>query len=174
MIDKAKLNEEFKEYTAEELQYIHDTQQDLYSPEELTYMEEAIARKEEEFRDKLIDYLPEEIECEKCGGPNKFSNETCEYCGHPLNKSSYLKRAAEVAAGGDPDCLREDEDDEESYLFQKVISFLIPLVGFIMGAIMMSGEDPARRSIGKTCIILGIVSAVIYAVIANIFWGSLI
>ena len=46
-----------------------------------------------------------------------------------------------------------------------MISFLIPLVGFILGAILLSKDNEEEKQVGKSCIILGIVAVVISTII---------
>lgn len=174
MIDKAKLDEEFEEYSPEELQYIYETQQDLYSPEELDYMKETVEKKKEALSVAISEFLPDEIECEKCGGPNKFSNDVCEYCGHELDKSPYFRRAARLATGEDPEEAENDEERSESYLFHMVISFVIPLVGLIMGAIMLTSNDADKREIGKRCIIIAIAAMILGGILISFFWSNLL
>ena len=53
----------------------------------------------------------------------------------------------------------------ESYTFHYVVSFLIPFLGFILGANMLSSTDFKRQSVGKTCIILGVASVIISGII---------
>jgi hypothetical protein len=38
------------------------------------------------------------------------------------------------------------------------ISFFIPLVGLVIGVIFLTRPDPESRSLGQTCLILGILS----------------
>lgn len=42
-----------------------------------------------------------------------------------------------------------------------ILSFFIPVVGLIVGIIWMNGEDFEKKAIGKTCLIIGIVSIVL-------------
>lgn len=42
-----------------------------------------------------------------------------------------------------------------------ILSFLIPIVGIVAGVIYMSKGDPESSALGRTCLILGIVSIVI-------------
>ncbi|WP_066314401.1 hypothetical protein [Bacillus sp. FJAT-29814] len=42
-----------------------------------------------------------------------------------------------------------------------ILSFFIPVVGLIVGIIWMNGEDLEKKAIGKTCLIIGIVSIVL-------------
>ena len=96
---------------------------------------------------------------------NPFSNDTCCFCNYKLDKSKYYVINYE----------QEEEEEEEgsSYTFQYVISFLIPLIGYILGAILLSKEDAEQRSVGKKCIILGIcatlLGGVLYVLAALIF-----
>ncbi|MEA3339454.1 MAG: hypothetical protein U9R15_05755, partial [Chloroflexota bacterium] len=49
------------------------------------------------------------------------------------------------------------------------ISFLIPLAGVIIGVIFLSRPDPESKSMGQTCLILGIVSFVLSCCLAIVF-----
>lgn len=51
-MDKEKLDAEFAEYAPEELEYIHETQQDPYAAEELAYMLEVAEAKRQAIREK--------------------------------------------------------------------------------------------------------------------------
>ena len=153
-MDKNKLLEEIKDNTLDELEFIYDSQKDLYSEEEMEQY-----KKEE--RAKIEKMLPKEIECPKCGGPNPFKNDTCSFCGYKLNKQKYYN----IDYYNNVDSLEEDSSTEKSYTFQYIISFLIPLIGFILGAILLSKDNEDEVSIGKQCIILGIVSIIAYVVL---------
>lgn len=52
-------------------------------------------------------------------------------------------------------------ETEKSYLFHKIVSFLIPLVGLILGAILLSKDNDDTCEEGKMCIILSIISSII-------------
>ena len=174
MIDKQKLDEELADCTSELLQYIYDSQKELYSEEELEYILERkeiqLAKEAEEKRKLEAEakkYLPAQIDCPKCGGPNGFKRDTCKFCGAKLDKASYHEHALNLALG------IEDEDDTpevqhveeasegESHVAQYVISFILPFVGWIMGGILMTKEDPAQRSVGLNCIVIGLVSGLL-------------
>jgi hypothetical protein len=43
-----------------------------------------------------------------------------------------------------------------------VLSFMMPVVGIIIGVIFMSRPDPESKGLGQTCLILGIVSIVLW------------
>lgn len=181
MIDKQKLDEELADCSSELLQYIYDSQKDLYSEEELEYIlerkeiqlaKEAEERKELEAEAKK--YLPAKIDCPKCGGPNEFKRDTCKFCGATLEKDSYHEHALNLALGiDDEDGPREVQKAEEvpegeSHAAQYIVSFILPFVGWIMGGILMTKEDPAQRSVGLNCIVIGIVSGLLSVMVLMI------
>lgn len=167
-LDKQKLEEELAEYDIDTLKMIHETQTDEYSPEELDYMLEIIQRKEAELLEKAEAYIPEEIVCEKCGVAQPFSNDKCQYCEWEFDKSEYYRQANLEAQGlahyGSEDDARQsstEQDGSSSYTFHYVISFLIPIVGLIMGAVFLTKDSQEGRSVGKTCILAAIIGMVI-------------
>lgn len=163
-MDKEEFLKEIKDNTLDELEYIYETQKDLYSEEEMAIIKNVIdniKKKEREDKEKEIKkLLPKEIECPKCLGPNLFENEECSFCGAKLDKEKYYN--IEYYNNYDKS---KDEQEERSYSFQYVISFLIPLIGFILGAILMAKDEEEKVNIGKTCIILGIASMIISVII---------
>ncbi|MDQ1000896.1 CHASE2 domain-containing sensor protein [Neobacillus niacini] len=42
-----------------------------------------------------------------------------------------------------------------------ILSFIIPVVGIILGIVWMNDQDLDKKAIGKTCLIVGIVSIVL-------------
>lgn len=51
------------------------------------------------------------------------------------------------------------------YTFQYICSLLVPLVGFILGSILLSKDDDEQKQVGKDCVVLGIFSCVFAALI---------
>lgn len=45
-----------------------------------------------------------------------------------------------------------------------ILSFCVPIVGIILGIIWMNDQDVEKKAIGKTCLIVGIVSIVLSCV----------
>ena len=164
-MDKNKLLDEIKDNSLDELETIYETQKDLYSEEEMKVIKERI---EQYKKEKLNKLLPKEIECSKCFGMNPFKNDECTFCGAKLNKEKYYSLDYYDNKSNE----RNDLEESESYLFQYIISFLIPLVGFILGAIMMGKDDSEKVDVGKKCVITGIVSIVIYVVITMVIINS--
>lgn len=171
-MDRAKLMEELKSCTKDDLELIESSQQDLYTPEEMNVIREMIrvkAKEEKEEQNAFIQaHLPKDITCPKCEGVNPFSNDICCYCGYAFDKSKYYQ-IDYYNDDNDEINNNEEKDNGRSYTFQYIISFLIPLVGFILGAILLSKDNDEEKSVGKTCIVLGIIaiaiSAIIYALI---------
>jgi hypothetical protein len=46
------------------------------------------------------------------------------------------------------------------------ISFFMPLAGLIIGVIFLSRPDPESKSLGQTCLIIGIVSMVLWCCVS--------
>ena len=156
-MDREKLLEEIAPYSIEELKLIIETQTDLYTAEEMDLIKK-------ELRKRTLSKLPEEIICPKCSGVNPFENDVCQFCKIPLDKEKYYRE------DWDPEEEEAKEDEEEAgsgYGFHYVISFIIPLVGFIVGAILLGKDSPEQRNVGKICIILGLVSIVV----AYLLWS---
>ena len=163
-MDTQKLLDEIKSCSLDELKLIYETQKDLYTDEEMAVIQKQI--KEIEATEKaaqdawIAENLPKEIPCPKCDGPNPVENDKCCFCGQTLDKRKYY----------DPNFyLNKDEAEEDefaaaesgqSYTFQYVISFLIPLVGFILGAILLGKDDPVEKSAGMACRIIALITAV--------------
>lgn len=184
MVDANKLDEELGDADSEQLQYIYDTQKDLYSAEELAYILKLKAKRiqEEEGEEKALqakaeEHLPKEINCPKCDGPNDFHEDVCRFCGAKLNKAKYYGRARNMALGVDDDedyAEEPDDEDRRSFLAQYIISFLIPFVGWIMGGIFLTRADQEEHDAGIICIALGVVSGVLAALLYYFTIGSAI
>lgn len=61
--------------------------------------------------------------------------------------------------------IKNTVDEENSYNFQYICSFFVPLVGFILGAILLSKETEEQKNDGRKCIMLGVLSTVIISLI---------
>ena len=64
-------------------------------------------------------------------------------------------------------------DDGLAFLLY-VISFILPLAGFIIGAIYISKEEEHYRRVGRTCLSLGLLSIVIGFLISMIFFAAVV
>lgn len=154
---------EIEQYSIDDLELILSTQKDLYTDDEFSCIKKLLRQKKDELRQRQLKNLPKEIPCPKCDGINLFQLDKCKFCGYTLDKSKYYKAVLSE--------LSEDVElkNNKKYIFEYTISFLIPLVGFILGAIQLSKNDDEERSKGKTCIVLGIISVIISIFIYNIY-----
>lgn len=148
---------EIEQYSIDDLELILSTQKELYSEEEFLHINKILEQKKEEQRKQRLSKLPKEIVCPKCDGINSFETKECKYCDHVLDKSKYY----EIALSEDIEEEHQSIPAEKSYVFQYIVSFLIPLIGFILGAIQLSKENDNEISLGKTYIVLGIVSIIL-------------
>jgi len=57
----------------------------------------------------------------------------------------------------------------QSFMFQYIISFIIPIAGFIIGGILLSDNNIQKRSAGTNCVGLGIISVIISGIITYMF-----
>ena len=165
---------EIDEYSIDDLELIFDTQKDLYSQEEMDIIHKRIEfLKQEEFN-KLLKNLPKEVNCEKCDGPNHFENDKCVFCGQILDKAKYYDIEYYKTSNEDEDFEEDLVESGSSNTFTYIISFLIPIIGYIVGAILLTKESNDEKSVGKTCIILGILSTIISTVYFIISYSNLI
>ncbi len=89
--------------------------------------------------------------------------------------SSYKEQKKEYDLSiNDPETYRKKKADEKmeyvrlpseksngKYTFHYLASFFIPIVGFILGAMLLSKDDELVRDKGKNCIWLGVASVII-------------
>lgn len=53
-----------------------------------------------------------------------------------------------------------------------IVSFIIPIVGIILGIVWMNAKgEPEKNSVGKTCLILGIIAFVLSCICSIVFGG---
>ena len=129
-------------------------------------LQEKLGLEKAEQQAKILARLPKTIPCPKCDGPNDFQNTNCVFCGFALNKQKYYKDSYHEQAEKDHTATR----DSNSCTFHYVVSFLIPLIGYIVGAIMLASDKEERQSCGKACIITAIISSAICAILCAILW----
>lgn len=167
-IDSEAFQKELSSYSDDDLELIIETQKELFSTEEMQMLEQELEKRKQAKQAQIIASLPKEIICPKCDGINPFDNNTCQFCGWVLDKKEYYGEDWNLPEENIDESAESDE--KSNYTFHYVISFLIPLVGFIVGAIMLGKDDSGQRSVGKVCIICGIISIVI----TYLLWGTLI
>lgn len=57
------------------------------------------------------------------------------------------------------------------YGFPYVISFLFPMFGFIFGAIMLASDSPEKMKVGKTSVLIAIISMLLVVIISTIIFA---
>lgn len=118
-----------------------------------------------------IDNNPELLKVDSYSSPTAGSR--CPKCGGRLNKGSIsCPSCGEVLASGSRPAspsYHSYSDSDNSNIFLYVISFLIPLVGIIAGAINLTKDDPYQKSAGKTCILLGVLGPIVCGIILSPF-----
>ena len=96
--------------------------------------------------------------CVSCGRSISWDANVCPYCGHDYRAQAYAgqMRGETISSG-------------VKILFY-LLSFFIPIVGFIIGAIYYTKPEPELKEVGKMCLILAVLSIVISVVC----WGGLV
>ncbi|MDH3364716.1 MAG: zinc ribbon domain-containing protein [Thermoplasmata archaeon] len=96
--------------------------------------------------------------CVSCGRSISWDANVCPYCGHDYRAQVYAgqPRGEQISSG-------------VKILFY-LLSFFIPLVGFIIGAIYYSKPEPEMKEVGKMCLIL----AVLAIVVVFVCWGGIL
>lgn len=160
---------EINQYDYDDLKLIYDTQKDLYSTDELETIKTRLKELQDKGQTKPPKQFPKTIKCNKCDQINPFNNDICAFCKCKLNKDKYYKDNYIYDPEEENNNIAEI-NDRNSHAFQYIFSFLIPLIGFILGAMLFSKDNEEERSIGKVCIILGIVSIIIDSIIICFIW----
>jgi uncharacterized membrane protein YvbJ len=95
--------------------------------------------------------------CTKCSEKLEVGALKCKYCGtltikakHP--SSNYYSQ--------------QSYGSEKSYFLLYLVTFIMPIVGLIVGGIFTFDDDPEKSAAGKGILIFGI----IMIVISSIFW----
>lgn len=60
----------------------------------------------------------------------------------------------------------EELQKKKNTILKYIISFIIPFIGFILGALLLSKDEKENRSQGKICIFLGLIHICIAVMLA--------
>lgn len=85
--------------------------------------------------------------CVSCGRSIGFDVNVCPYCGHDFR----------IAPQGP---VRESFSTGIKVLLY-LVSLFVPVVGIIIGIVLMTRDDLEHKQVGKICLILGVVSALL-------------
>jgi len=91
--------------------------------------------------------------CVSCGRAISWDANVCPYCGHDFR----MVMAPQMA---------QPQISEGMKILFYILSFLIPLIGIIIGVIYYSKSDPESKHVGKMCIILAVVAVLLVVVCA--------
>jgi uncharacterized membrane protein YdbT with pleckstrin-like domain len=83
----------------------------------------------------------------------------CPYCGHDYRVQVAAVPRAEISGG--------------MKIFLYILSFLIPLAGFIIGAIYYTKPEPEFKDVGKMCIIIGLIAILLVVVCYAVVFAAL-
>ena len=95
--------------------------------------------------------------CVGCGRAIAWDANVCPYCGH-----DYRMMAAAPMA--------QSQVSEGMKILFYILSFLIPIVGIIIGVIYYTKPDAESKNLGKMCLILALIGILI-GVICNFAIG---
>lgn len=140
---------EIKELNIHEVYYILLNEKNLYTSKEIAMLEQRkkeldIKYKEEEYIEEVKN-RPLELKCPKCDGINKSSNVKCEYCGYTFKREDYFNN--------------EDVSEKNSNIILYIISFLLPIIGIILGIVYISKDN---EELGKKLILFSIVIFIVF------------
>jgi hypothetical protein len=99
--------------------------------------------------------------CVSCGRTISWDANVCPYCGHDYR--------AQVYAGQ----MRGETVSTGVKILFYLLSFFIPIVGFIIGAIYYTKPEPELKEVGKMCLILAVLAILLNVVCAVAVWGTL-
>jgi hypothetical protein len=100
--------------------------------------------------------------CVSCGRSISWYANVCPYCGHDYRAQLYTGQVrGETISSG------------VKILFY-LLSFFIPIVGFIIGAIYYTKPEPELKEVGKMCLILAVLAIVINVVCAAALWSTVL
>ncbi len=97
--------------------------------------------------------------CVSCGRSIAWDANVCPYCGHDYR----------VAMMGPAAPTARMSDGMKILLY--ILSFLIPLIGIIVGVIYYVKPEPEYKEVGRNCIIIAVIMWVIGALCAVAFWA---
>ena len=152
---------EYQKYSVDDLELIIKTQQDLYTDEEKQYLMDLLNKKKKKIKIEQIKKIPKEFQCPKCDAIIPSNSKECPYCKYKFKQSDYdyaLNRSES-----------DNEEESSGNLVSYIFSFLIPLVGLILGPILLSKDDEDKKESGVICIVIAIISIVISSIISYNF-----
>jgi predicted nucleic acid-binding Zn ribbon protein len=157
--DEFMTKQELNSLSIENIKLILVDQQNLYTPEEISQLQERLQYliNRQDKTEQQPKTKPKQFNCPKCGAPNKSVNTICPYCGYKFKDSDYYNidnREDQV------EDIQPKQESSNAILY--VISLLLPIVGIILGIVYI-GKD--KEHLGRSLILFSIVVSIIYGAI---------
>ncbi len=151
---------ELMELTIPEIYYILNSEQETLTEAETKALEDRLAvlekeAEEEELRERFGE-RPEEFNCPKCDALLSSENEECPYCHYTFKDEDYyntMENPTHMGSAG----------SSNTGLY--IVSFLIPIIGIVLGLIYIAKDDDA---LGKSLLTFSIIISVIFGVILTL------
>lgn len=161
VIKMTDFEKEYQKYSVDDLELIINTQQELYTDEEKQCLINLLNKKKEKVKIEQIKKFPKEFQCPKCDAIIPSKSKECPFCKYKFKQSDYDNALK---------CLESDNEEKSSgNIASYIFSFLIPLVGLILGPILISKDDEDKKESGIICIIIAIISIIISSIISYNF-----
>lgn len=165
---------EFLSLSIDDIELILKDQRDLYSDDELAFLEKRLAelyseneRAYKEQKKLTLEarrkHIPT-IVCPMCDGENPSTNQVCQYCSYEFKEKDYFRQPND----GTDTSAAQDSDGGSKGLY--VIAFLLPIVGIIMGLIYIGKNED---ELGKSLIIFSILVPIVVGIIVWILYAVL-
>ena len=112
--------------------------------------------------------------CPRCG--EDYNGILCQKCGYTpfpedeptFDRDEPLTEPEKVLV------VKQAQQNDSSCTSRYVWSFLLPIVGIILGAILLSKPEKDSRSSGTFCLIWAVISLVLFGTIGFVCWISII
>lgn len=150
------LLDELKEMTTQDINLILCDQKDLYTEFELEIINAEMENRKINELSKKVFKLPKELKCKKCDGLISSKNSICQFCGHKINLDEFLISEEY----GDIEITKDGELNKSNTTLY-IISFILPLIGIILGLIYIGKNED---DLGKSLIIFSIVMSFILSI----------
>ena len=104
--------------------------------------------------------------CPKCGAENPDDAKFCGSCGSVMavKKEEVIPKVTSTTTSA-------QTVSQEMKVLMIIASIIIPLVGIVMGLIYLADANPEKKAVGKTWLIVGIASSLVYCLIIAMAGG---
>lgn len=103
------------------------------------------------------------IKCPECNGKVSDTAKTCPHCGFDL-----IKEKENDSTNLSTDPIKIEKPSPKQYWEFYLFSFFIPLLGFIIGGVLLSKNSPTEKQAGENCIGFAVSSFIICSLIFGV------